>query len=99
MEIIQKMFSADWPAPVNEGPEYLAEWLAFELGDQSNMILNRQAAWFVLIETLRVLVAQTKEEIDFHKNIESPAMLFKYKLDKLVRGNWEKFIENRILGS
>ena len=92
-----KMFSADWPAPVNEDPEYLAEWLAFELGDQSNKILYRQAAWFVLHETLSVLVAQTKDEIDLRKNIESPGILFKHKLDKLVGGNWEKFIENRVL--
>ena len=96
LEIIHKSTEINWPNPVNEDPEYLAEWLAFELGDRSNLILYRQAAWFVLKETLRVLVAETQEEIMQIENDKSPSWILKNKLDTVVGGDWDKFVENRI---
>lgn len=96
LEIIHKSTEINWPNPVNEDPEYLAEWLAFELGDRSNIILYRQAAWFVLKETLRVIVAKTQEEFNQLENAKKPSMIFKNKLDIVVGGDWDKFVENRI---
>jgi len=95
-EKIHKIPNKNWPNQVNEDPEYLAEWLAFELGDRSDLLLYRQAAWFVLKEALRVLVVETQKEIELVENDRSLSLIFKNKLEAVVDSDWEKFVENRI---
>jgi hypothetical protein len=96
LEKIHKIPNKSWPNPVNEDPEYLAEWLAFELGDRSNLLLYQQAAWFVLKETLRVLVVETQKEIEQIENDKSRSLIFKDKLEAIVDGDWDNFVEKRI---
>jgi len=95
-EKIHKIPNKNWPNQVNEDPEYLAEWLAFELGDRSDLLLYRQAAWFVLKEALRVLVVETQKEIELVENDRSLSLMLKNKLGEVIDSDSEKFVENRI---